>query len=413
MRTIRLNSIAVLSTIVLGIALGHVADHWLTAPVADASALPALSDSTDTPLTQNSVIRVADSLKDSVVSVVATKDIQYQVGGSAFFENPLFNDPFFKQFMDVPDQTQPQTKPEVKTEKTQVSAGTGFVVTNDGLILTNKHVVADTEAEYTVTFNGTDKYSAEVVTRDPAYDLAILRIKNTKGQTFHPVTFVDSSDSVRVGQFVVAIGNALGQYDNSVTMGVISASGRTIDASTGLGSTERLSELLQTDAAINPGNSGGPLVSLSGQVLGINTAVAGGAQGIGFAIPLDQAKVGQILDQVRKNGKILRPYIGLNYIPLTAEINQQLKAGRNQGAWLKTDNGTSPIKPGSPAEKAGLKEGDIILKVNDVFINSKSNLSDLLNHSSIGDVWDLTVLRDKSTIHVKVTLEQWNDTTAQ
>ena len=267
---------------------GQVVERYVFYP---SSAEAITFDNSGANLNNDSVINVADKLKNSVVSIVATKDIQY-IEGNPFSDNPFYNDPYFQQFFGL-DQNSGAATPKVKTQKTEISAGTGFVVSSDGSILTNKHVVSDTGADYTVIF-GTKKYSATVVYRDPVKDLAIVKIKNPGTQKFNVVSFVPNQ-TTKVGSFVVAIGNALGEFDNTVTLGVVSATNRSITASTDSGDTEKLTGLIQTDAAINPGNSGGPLVDLNGNALGINTALVGGAQGIGFAIPLDQGTVNNLL----------------------------------------------------------------------------------------------------------------------
>lgn len=383
--------------------LGGFTQHFLI-QLRDGSISPVVAQESAIPvLTSDSVMRVAEQRKNSVVSIVVTKEIQYVTG------NPFFNDPFFRQFIDPQLREQlDRQKPEVRKEKQQVGAGTGFVITSDGLILTNRHVVQDQNAEYTVLFTNDDTaYTAEVITRDPTNDFALLRLKNPGNRRFSPVSFIEDERNIQVGQFVVAIGNALGQFENTVTLGVVSARGRTITASTATGrGTERLTNLLQTDAAINPGNSGGPLVDLSGRVVGINTAVAGGAQSIGFAIPLDQKMINRILDQIQASGRIIRPFVGIRYTVLTPGLNKEFNLGRNEGAWVQSDGTQPAIIADSPAAKAGLKEGDIIFKVNNQAVTSKNQLADLLNQYLVGDTVALTVLRDKKAKVIRVTLEE-------
>lgn len=337
----------------------------------DARVSQAKKETIKEVLPESAITEVADKMKLSVVSVVATKELKYVMNDpyNFFFQNPLFeNDPFFERFFGNKSQNeQPEQKnspePQVREEKRQVAAGTGFVISKDGLILTNKHVVSDPEAEYTVLFADSSEYKAEVVTRDPSNDIAIIRITNAKkNQEFKPAELIANKDEVNVGQMVIAIGNALGQFDNTVTVGVISAKGRDLVAGDGsTGGSEKLSKLLQTDAAINPGNSGGPLVSLSGKVLGVNTAVAGGAQGIGFAIPVDQQRIDTILKQIKEHGKIIRPFLGIRYQRITPELNQEVNLGVDHGAWVKGDNDLPAVIANTPAAKAGLKSGDIVL----------------------------------------------------
>jgi serine protease Do len=286
---------------------------------------------------------------------------------------------------------------------TQEADGTGFIITSDGLIVTNKHVVSDQNAGYTVFTSDGKDYPADVLARDPLQDLAVLKIK-ADGL---PVVDFGDSDQLQVGQFVIAIGNALGQFQNSLTLGVISAKERQIVAGDGPGgSTEKLEGLLQTDAAINQGNSGGPLVNLKGQVIGVNTAVAakGQAEGIGFAIPINAVK--NSINQVKKTGKIVRPYLGVRYVPLTKEIAQVNKLPTDQGAYVIGSQNEPAVIDNSPASKAGVKERDIITEINGDKITDQKSLTRILSGYNINDTIDLTILRDGKTVKVKVTLEE-------
>ncbi len=279
----------------------------------------------------------------------------------------------------------------------QKGGGTGFVLTSDGLIVTNKHVVSDTSAEYSVITSDGKSYTAKVLSRDSLNDLAVIKIEATG---LKPVELGDSA-ALNVGQWVIAIGNALGEFQNSVTVGVVSAKERQLSAS-----GESLDGLIQTDAAINPGNSGGPLVNLAGQVVGINTAIAGGAEGIGFAINIDSVKTA--LDSVLKTGKIVRPYLGVRYLSLNKEIAQSSKLPVDKGALVYRGPGITDLAviPSSPADKAGIKENDIITKINGQEINETTSLVSLLQKYKVSDTISVTFLRQGQEIKVDVKLEE-------
>ncbi len=284
-------------------------------------------------------------------------------------------------------------------QETQTAAGTGIIVSPDGLILTNKHVVEDGDSFSVITSDGKEYKDVSVVAKDPSNDIAFLK---AKASGLKAATLGDSS-KVQVGQRVIAIGNALGKFQNTVTTGVISGKGVSITASGG-GSNEALQGLFQTDAAINPGNSGGPLVNIDGQVIGINTAVAGQAQNIGFAIPINDAK--NDVESVKANGKITRPYLGVQYIMLTPEIATANDLSSSQGAYLRgSDMTTSAVLPGSPGAKAGLKNGDIIIKVNDSAVDKDSNLSQVIGQYKVGDTVKITIMRDGHQQTVTAKLE--------
>ncbi|QQR53178.1 trypsin-like peptidase domain-containing protein [bacterium] len=283
-------------------------------------------------------------------------------------------------------------------------AGTGMVLTADGLILTNRHVVDDTTATYTVVMNDGKTYPATVVSRDTKNDVAFVRVE---AKDLTPVNIGDSG-KLKVGQQVVAIGNALGQFQNSVTEGIISGVSRGITAGSGSaysGMTEELSNLLQTDAAINSGNSGGPLVDLEGQVIGMNTAVAGsGAQNIGFAIPINDIK--PLIESVKSKGRIVRPYLGVRYVALTRQVATLNNLTVSDGAWIQASGDANPgVVSGSPAEKAGVKEGDIITKIGDDTVDATHSLQSLIGKYKTGDKVKLTIIRDSATVTVEATLE--------
>lgn len=277
--------------------------------------------------------------------------------------------------------------------------GTGIIVSSDGLIMTNKHVVASQDATLSViTSDGKEYKDAKLVGRDPINDIAFIKI-NAKGLS--PAELGDSS-TAQVGQRVIAIGNALGQFKNSATVGIISGLGRSVQASDSSGGNdESLQNLFQTDAAINPGNSGGPLVNLSGQVIGINTAVAGNGQGIGFAIPINEAK--SILEGLRTNGRIVRPYLGVRYIPITPDFASNNNLPVTAGAYIY---GQNPVLPGSPADKAGIKLDDIITKVNDKAIDDRHSLTALVGEYKVGEKVRLTLIRGGKTIKLDATLAE-------
>ncbi|MET0779848.1 MAG: trypsin-like peptidase domain-containing protein, partial [Candidatus Saccharimonadales bacterium] len=291
----------------------------------------------------------------------------------------------------------------------QEGAGTGIILTDQGLIITNRHVVPQGTTKVSVTLaDGTEFEDVSVVGRtsqSDSLDIAFLKVSDLKGKKLKPATIGDSSKT-QVGDTVIAIGNALGQFQNTVTSGILSGYGRSVQASDSSGaSVENLEDLFQTDAAINQGNSGGPLVNLDGQVIGINTAVAGDGQNIGFAIPIND--VSGLIDSVKGSGKLERPYIGVVYVPLTNDLAQQYNLSVNRGAYIApaaVSGTTNPIVPDSPADKAGLKPGDIITKLDDKAVDQNNSLSALVNKHKVGDKVTLTILRDGKETKIGVTL---------
>ncbi len=289
-------------------------------------------------------------------------------------------------------------------------AGSGVIMTKDAIVMTNRHVVDSNTTSVSVTLSdGTELTDVEVIGRtnssDPL-DVAFLKIKDAKGKTLVPAKLADSS-KVQVGDRVVAIGNALGQFQNTVTSGIISGYGRSIEAgdssSAYTGNTETLQNLFQTDAAINPGNSGGPLVNVNGEVIGLNTAVAD-AQNIGFAIPINDIK--GLIESVEKNGKLERPYLGVRYISLNDDYAYLYNLDVKRGAYIAPSQGNgSSIVANSPASKAGLKEKDVITAINDTKIDEKNSFVSVLGQFKVGDKVKLRVIRDGKEITVTATLE--------
>ena len=278
----------------------------------------------------------------------------------------------------------------------QSGAGTGGILSSNGYILTNKHVVKDSTQLTVITSDGEMYDNVKVIFQDPFNDLAFLKVSNPKN--FKPIEIGDSK-TVKVGQSVIAIGNSLGQYQNTVTRGIISGTNRSITAQGSDQSVENLTDMLQTDAAINPGNSGGPLVNAGGQLIGINTAVTRGANGLGFAIPISAAK-GVIKQLGRNDDQIQRAMLGVRYIAVNPAIAKDKKLSEKQGALI-----TGNVIPGSSADKAGLKEGDTIMKVNGLEVGKAGSLSTLLSEYTVGDEVQLVVKRGNETITVKAKLQ--------
>lgn len=279
----------------------------------------------------------------------------------------------------------------------QEGAGTGIIVSKNGYVMTNNHVVDGASTVSIIDSEGTLYKDVKVIGSDPLNDVAFLKI--TTNNELTPAVIGDSS-TVRIGQQVVAIGNALGKFQNTVTSGILSGTGRPITASNGQGSTESLTDLLQTDASINSGNSGGPLLNMSGQVIGINTAVATDANGIGFAIPINATR--GLLEEVLETGTVKRAYIGINYVDITGAIARQYNLSVTSGAYVFAEQGNAVLK-GSPAEKAGIQKGDIIQKIDDKTVGKHGGLSSITGLYRVGDTATVTILRDGKTITTKLT----------
>jgi serine protease Do len=277
-------------------------------------------------------------------------------------------------------------------------AGTGIIVGKDGYVLTNKHVVNGTDTVGVILADGTSYNDVKVLGVDPLNDVAFLKIPDVSNL---PVAELGDSTSVRVGQKVVAIGNSLGQYQNTVTSGIISGTGRPISAQAG-DSVENLTDLIQTDAAINPGNSGGPLLNLQGQVIGINTAIIENAQEIGFSIPISSTK--GILKGILAGGPVERAYLGINYLPITADVAKHYNLPVKKGAYVfSSDSQTAIVKDG-PADQAGIKDKDIITKVGNIEVGDRGGVSSLVSEYAPGDTIEVTILRGGQTMVVKVKL---------
>lgn len=288
--------------------------------------------------------------------------------------------------------------------ETGEGAGTGIIISADGYIMTNKHVINDASNVSVVASDGTTYDNVKVVGVDPLNDVAFLKVDGVTN--LKPAEIGDSS-SIRIGQKVVAIGNALGQYQNTVTSGIISGTGRPVSAQAGE-TVETLTDLLQTDASINPGNSGGPLVNVAGQVIGINTAIASDATGIGFAIPINATK--GLMSGVLQSGKISRAYLGVSYQTITPEIAKQFNLSVSKGAYVVAANqSANAVVAGGPADKAGVKNRDIITKINDKEVGENGGVASLVGEYKPGDTIQLTILRDGKTLTVRVTLAAYRD----
>ncbi len=349
---------------------------------------------------EQAVERVVKNVSPAVVSIIVTKDLpkieryygEYNPFGDDFFKNFFGNDFGFR----VPLYRQNGT------EKKEIGGGTGFIISSDGLIITNKHVVADKEAEYTVLMNDEKKYKAKVLARDSVNDIAILKINKNN----LPVINLGNSDKLRVGQTVIAIGNALGEYRNTVSTGVISGLQRKITASSSYGQAEQLNGVIQTDAAINPGNSGGPLLDLNGRAIGVNVAIVQGSQNIGFALPINDVK--KVIESVKKYGRIIRPWIGVRYLMINKQIQEENKLPYDYGALIvRGKNATDlAVIPGSPADKAGLVENDIILEVNGKKLKGNYTLSEAVLKYNVGAEINLKVYHKGKEKQIKLTLEE-------
>jgi S1-C subfamily serine protease len=276
--------------------------------------------------------------------------------------------------------------------QSQQGIGTGFIIDSSGIVITNNHVVRDTTIKYTVLTKSNKKYSVKKIDRDPSNDFAILKVD---AKDLPILKFGDSS-TLKVGQKVVAIGNALGRFGNTVTVGVVSGIGRGLavsSLSSGI-SQSTLENVIQTDAALNPGNSGGPLLDLSGNAVGINFAVSQNAENIGFVIPINVVK--NIIDGYRKEGKIIKPYIGVSYQMVSKDVAsvQDLP----EGAFVRR------VLPNTPADEAGLRAGDVIIKIDSKDVNEDNTLASVLTEYKVGDTIELEVNRDGQIIKLKAKL---------
>lgn len=279
--------------------------------------------------------------------------------------------------------------------------GTGFFISSNGYIVTNKHVVSRTDVDYTVITSDGKEYVASVLAIDPMFDIAIVKIE---GFGFKAAKLGDS-DNIKIGQTVLAIGNVLAEFSNTLTKGIISGIGRTITAS-GNGVTETLEGTIQTDASINPGNSGGPLVNLKGEVVGMNTAIDRSGEALGFAIPINEIKTA--FNNFKKNGKILRSYLGVRYVMLNRSIAKAYKLTYSSGAYVlpKNNLGQPGILSGGPADLAGVKGGDIILEINGQKLSTAKSLSYVISKYEPNQIVDLKVLRNGTELKLKANLAE-------
>ncbi len=287
------------------------------------------------------------------------------------------------------------------TKKQELGSGSGFLISSDGLIVTNRHVVDTTDAIYTVLLNNGKEYIATVLARDSVLDVAIIKINATN----LPYLKFANSDQLEVGESVIAIGNALGEFKNTVSTGVVSGLSRSLSASGGSGYQEFLYKVIQTDAAINRGNSGGPLLNLKGEVVGINVALAQGSSNVGFSLPINSVK--SVIDQVKKTGKISRPYVGIRYVKITPDLKAQLNLSVDYGVLVAKGStaGDVAVIQGSPAEKAGIIENDIILSINGVLLNKGNDFVSIIRDKKIGEILKFKVLSNGVERIVNIKLE--------
>ena len=348
------------------------------------------------------VVKVIKKVSPAVVSIIISKDLpkirKYHIQPFDKFLGP-YGPPIT------------QYRQEGK-QKVKIGGGSGFFVSSDGILITNRHVIVSPDVDYTIVTSDEKEYKTEILARDPVNDVAIIKIKNAKGKKFSILELGDS-DKAELGESVIAIGNALGTFRNTVSTGVVSGLSRFIRAHDGIsGHLAELRGLIQTDAAINPGNSGGPLLDNNGKVIAINVAIVMGAQNIGFAIPINNAK--KDLNDLKKHGRIIQPFLGVRYIPINKELQKNfaekfnIKIPVDHGALVirEPDIGDPAIVPNSPADKAGVMEHDIILEFDKKKINEKNPLQELIHKHKPGDIIEVKILRGDKIGTTTIKLEE-------
>ena len=341
---------------------------------------------------ESSVVSAVKRTNPAVVSVILSKDVPVY---EHYTERRPLNEAFPDFYIEVPQVRQNGT------ERQEVGGGSGFFVASDGLIVTNRHVVAGDGVDYTVVLSNGKRYPATVIARDQVLDIALLKISGTG----FPYLSLGDSDALLLGQSVIAIGNALSEFENTVSVGIVSGLSRNISARDSSGRVESLERLIQTDAAINPGNSGGPLLDLKGNVIGINVAVAQGSENIGFAIPINSVKT--VVSSVQQTGAIVRPMVGVRYVHITEALSKEKNLSVDYGVLIeKSSTGEPAVIEGSPADKSGIKEGDIILTVDGTKIDEKNSFAGMIRQFSVGQSVTLKVLSSGVQKTVRLVLDQ-------
>ena len=381
------NATASLSLMVLGGGIALGGNYLLNTPQSLFASTPSrkLVAQVETPakasevaiVPQNFVTDVVNNVGSAVVRINASRTVEAQLPEA-------FNDPFFRRFFG-------SQIPNVPDRQVQRGTGSGFIVSSDGLILTNAHVV-DGADRVTVTLKDGRTIEGRVMGKDNLTDMAVVKIEEENLPT---ISFGDS-DQLQIGEYAIAIGNPLG-LDNTVTTGIISATGRN-SAQIGVG--DKRIDFIQTDAAINPGNSGGPLLNAKGEVIGINTAILRNAQGLGFAIPINTAR--DIAEQLIANGKVEHPFLGLSMTPITAEVAAQLKSRFNLEATEDDGILIVGVMPNSPAARAGLQQGDIVRAISQKDVSTPVDVQKIVEKTQVGEILALQVLRQNSNLDLSI-----------
>lgn len=339
--------------------------------------------------TQSPIVKIVKKTLPSVVSITMTKSL-------ASLES-IFQ--LSKQ--------SPANIP--KKKKVKVGGGSGFIVSKDGLVLTNRHVMEDEKADYTLVLHNGEKVKLKILGVDPIHDIAILKIEPKEKKDFLFLEMGDSS-KLDLGEQVIAIGNALGLFKNTVSLGIVSGLSREIQAQSELSdSAAKLRGLIQTDAAINPGNSGGPLIDMSGKVIGINAAMVFGAENIGFALPINNAK--KALEELKNHGRIRQPFFGIRYLQINKQLKDQFDLPIDFGALVISEpelplGKSRAVISGSPAEKAGFKESDIIIEISGQKITPEVSVNDLLADFTVGQKLICKILRHGKEKIINITLDE-------
>ncbi|MDD5098240.1 MAG: trypsin-like peptidase domain-containing protein [Candidatus Pacebacteria bacterium] len=341
---------------------------------------------------KSKIVEIAKKICPAVITIVASRDL------------PQVDEYYF-----VPMRGEKVAFPKKmngEKQKTKIGGGSGFIISKDGYVLTCNHVVEDADADYTVIIGPEHMHKAKVLTRDPLTDTAILKINSDVNL---PFLKLGDSDKVELGETVMAVGNPLGEFEDTLSVGIVSGLSRKITAYNHSFDTNSkatsLRGLIQTDAAINPGNSGGPLVNMDGEAIAINTAMIMGAENIGFALPINYIK--EDLSEVKNHGRVKRPYLGVKYIILNEQIAKANKIDCYYGALVVREMfGEPAVAKGSSAEAAGLKEYDIILEINGKKITQDNSINDVLGEYSIGEKIYLLVLRNREEVNLETTLRE-------